>query len=221
MKHLLLMLCMLLLLLPLAAEVVGKIYFVSGTVEYKENLNAPFKVATRNMQVHMDGYLKTGLAAKAEINFDNGARAVVEQNKNTGIRLLLEEANAQGGWSDKVKRQIKNLSLPQNRESSAVAGIRRTEAQAEKKSDYFWEIEEAADLQTAMSFYDQGKYTEAIPLLAKVIEQGPLLEDAEISHLLLAMIYEEQQNPIARDKHLSTLRKDFPHSQFLDNLPGK
>ncbi|HPF08168.1 MAG: hypothetical protein PHY21_05345 [Candidatus Cloacimonetes bacterium] len=221
MKNLFLTIVLVLLLLPIAAEVVGKIQFIVGTVEYKESLNAPYKAASKGMQIHKDGYLKTGLAAKAEIVFDNGAFSELAQNQSISINKLYDEACTSGSWSDKLKRQMKNLSLPNRKETSSVAGIRRDEAEVQKKSYYYWDEVESVDFSAARDMYEQKKYSDAVPMLLKVIEQNPLQPEAEISHLLLILIYEEQQKPIARDKHTALLRKDFPHSQYLELLPGK
>ena len=213
------LICMAICTVALFAEGIGTISFVLGTVEYRPNQNSTFVSATRNMSVSLDGFIRTDLGAKAEIIFTGGALGKVEANKVVGIRQLYEEASAAGAWSSKVKRQLKNLSLPSKKEASSVAGIRRSEAQVQKTSAYFWAMPEQALFEDAMAKYEAGKLSEAIPILERVIEQDPLSRDAELSHLLLGLIHDELRDPEQRDKHLGILRKDFPHSQFLDSLP--
>lgn len=215
MKHLLLIIGLAMFLANLGAEVLGSFNFVLGSVEYKESQNSSPKTASKNMPVHRDGYLSTALAARAEILFSNGSIAKVEQNKKVSIRELFAESSVQGSWSDKMKRQLKSITLPQKREATTVAGIRRNEAVVQKESDYYWEVEETADVQDALSLLERKQYREAIAIFIQVIEQAPLLREAEISHAALAIIYAEQDNLSARDQHLEYLSRDFPHSKFL------
>ncbi|HPI25138.1 MAG TPA: hypothetical protein PLO57_01635 [Candidatus Cloacimonadota bacterium] len=215
------LICMAICTVALFAEGIGTISFVLGTVEYRPNQNSTFVSATRNMSVSLDGFIRTDLGAKAEIIFTGGALGKVEANKVISIRQLYEEASAAGAWSSKVKRQLKNLSLPSSKEASTVAGIRRSEAVVKETSDYFWAVPELASFSDAMMKYESGKLSEAIPVLQKVIAQDPLTRDAELSHLLLGLIHEELNNPAERDKHLNTLKMDFPHSQFLPDLPAQ
>jgi hypothetical protein len=76
------------------------------------------------------------------------------------------------------------------------------------------------DVDEALGKYEEEKYLEAMPLLLKVIEQDPLNHDAEISHLALILIYEELGEIAKRDKQITILKKDFPSSQFIQDLPG-
>jgi tetratricopeptide (TPR) repeat protein len=205
----------------LRAEVLGTLKFFQGNVEYKDSPNSALIPATLNMPVHRNGVLKTGLAAKAEISFNNGSHITLEQNKTAAISKLFEDANAKGSWSDKMKRQLNNLSLPKDREASSVAGIRRSEVVLQQQSDYYWEVEEAADIETALSLYDQKRYSDAIVIFNKVIEQSPLSKEAEVSHMVLALIYEEQGDKPARERHIAKLRSDFPNSRFLEGASDK
>lgn len=218
MKPMIILIAISLLVSGISAEVLGSIKFFQGTVEYKDSPNSSFKNAALNMPVHRDGVVKTGLAARVEISFSNGSHISVEQNKSLSISKLYEEANASGSWSDKMKRQLNNLSLPKNREASSVAGIRRSEVELEKASDLYWEVEELAGIESALSLYEQKRFPEAISLFDQIVLQAPLSKEAELSHMVLALIYEEQGNATARSRHLSKLRSDFPNSRFLEGL---
>jgi hypothetical protein len=208
------------LLISLAfAQELGTIRFVIGTVEYQKHQNQAFKPVLKDMPVQLEWNIKTALAASAEILWNDGSVTVVEQNQNLSIRDLYEDATAKASWRNKLKRKIGNLRLTKDSESSTVAGIRRSEAEAEEKADLYWGFEELVDLGVAIAKYEEEKHEEAIPLLLKVIEQDPLQKDAEISHVVLILIYDQLGNISDRDRQVEILKTDFPSSQFLKDLP--
>jgi len=220
MKKVFLSLVFILPILALNAEIVGSIKFFLGNVEYKESPNASFRTATLNMPVHSSGVLRTALAAEAEIHFTNGAIARVEANKTLSISKIMDAANQKGSWNDKLKRQMKNLKISDNRRAGSVAGIRRTEAELIQKDDYFWAMPEPASYERALTLFESGQYSEAIPILEKVIEQAPLHSEAELSHIMLILIYEEETRTEDRNRHIRVLKNDFPQSHFLQDLPN-
>ncbi|MCB5262589.1 MAG: hypothetical protein LHW64_06445 [Candidatus Cloacimonetes bacterium] len=220
MKKIILIQVLILLIALAFAQPVGSVRFFIGTVEYQENQNQAFKAVCKDMPVALNGNLKTALAASVEILWSDGTVSTVEQNKNVSIRAIYEEASAKTNWNTKLKRQVKNLRLTKDGKASSVAGIRRTEAEVEEKADLFWGVPKMVDVDEALGKYEEEKYLEAMPLLLKVIEQDPLNHDAEISHLALILIYEELGEIAKRDKQITILKKDFPSSQFIQDLPG-
>lgn len=217
MRRTILIICLLAAFSLLSAEYLGNVKFILGQVEYKESQNATYKKANLNMPLDSEGWLKTGLAAKVEISFTDGSQAVLEQNSTRKISDLYEAASA--GKGAKMKRRLQSISHTKNRELTGVAGIRRSEAHLERKSDYYWEFEDLAELSTALELYEEDKLDEAIEILEKVIEQAPLSREAELAHATLILIYEELGNKAQYDEHVRLLRQDFEHSIFLEDLP--
>lgn len=215
MKRYLIIALFMLLFLSLTAKEIGKIAFFAGDVQYKTGKNAAFQKATLNMPVSMDGYVKVGLAAEADIVFNNNSRYSIKQNQNLSIREIYEMASQKGGVS-KLKQQYSKLSLTNAREAGTTAGIRRYEVGLGDEDGFFWGDDEAPSLMQAQLFFENEEFEDAIPLLEEVIDYDPLSADAELGHVILIMIYDEQGNDELRDEHIDFLREYFPQSQYLE-----
>lgn len=215
MKRYLMIALLMLLFLSLGAQEVGKIAFFAGDVQYKTSKNASFQKATLNMPVSMEGYVKVGLAAEADIVFNNNSRYSIKQNQNLSIREIYEIASQKGGVS-KLKQQYSKLSLTNAREASTTAGIRRYEVDMVEEDDLFWFEEEPPSLKHAQLLFENEEYEEAILMLDEVIDFDPLSSDAELGHVILIMIYDEQGEEELRDEHIDFLREYFPQSQYLE-----
>lgn len=215
MKRYLIITLFMLLILSLAAQEVGKIAFFAGDVQYKTGKNTAFKKANLNMAISMDGYIKVGLAAEADIVFDNGGRHVIKQNQTVSVREIFELASQKGGIS-KLKQQVSKLSLINRPEATTTAGIRRHEVGLDGEVTYFWGDEEVPSLMQAQLFFEEEEYEQAIPLLEEVIDYDPLSEDAELGHAILIIIYEEQGKEELKDEHIGFLRRFFPQSHYLE-----
>lgn len=201
-----------------AAEVVGKIRFQIGEVQYRETQNQSYKLTTLGISIHKEGYLKTGPGSSVEVQWNNGSVSKVESNTQIAISKLLADASVSANWNSKLKARIKNLQT-QKRSASSEAGIRREEAEVKKESQLFWYQDTIYDLQEAIDYYEQNDFTKAIPVFEGVIQQGPLKKEAELSHAYLILIYEVQGNKLKLKKHIELLKADFPNSTTLDSLP--
>lgn len=218
MKRTLITLIIALTVVCLFSEVVGKIRFMVGEVQYKEGLNLSYKNATMNTPVHREGYFKTGPGSSVEVQWTNGSVSTVEANSQLAISKLLLDASTNANWKNKLWDKVNNLKTT-NRSASAVAGIRREEAEVKKESELFWFQETIYYLQDAVDLYDRNEYARAIPIFEGVIQQAPLKKDAELSHAYLIMIYDELGDKVKQKKHIELLKADFPNSSTLDSLP--
>ncbi len=202
----------------LCSEVVGKIRFMVGEVQYKEGLNLTYKTATLNAQVHREGFLKTGPGSSVEVQWANGSVATVAANSQVAITKLLADASTDANWKNRLWDKVNNLKTT-NRSASSVAGIRREEAEVKKQSQLYWYQDNTYYLQDGIELFDNQEYPKAIPIFEGVIQQGPLKKDAELAHAYLIMIYEELGDKVNRQKHVELLKADFPSSSTLDSLP--
>jgi tetratricopeptide (TPR) repeat protein len=198
---------------------VGKINFFLGEVQMKDNQNLAYKTATMNAVVHQEGYVKTGPDASLEIKWTNGCVSKVDPNKQLSIAKLLEEANANPNWRNKLANKASGLKLQSKQSAKSVAGIRRDEVEVKKESSLFWYTETPLVIDDAIAFFDNKNYTSAIPIFEGVIEQGPLKRDAELAHTYLILIYDELGDKTKMKQHVETLKADFPESSTLDSLP--
>ena len=152
------------------------------------------------------------------MQWTNGSVSTVEANSQLAISKLLLDASTNANWKNKLWDKVNNLKTT-NRSASAVAGIRREEAEVKKESELFWFQETIYYLQDAVDLYDRNEYARAIPIFEGVIQQAPLKKDAELSHAYLIMIFDELGDKVKQKKHIELLKADFPNSSTLDSLP--
>jgi len=219
MKKVLLAAIILLAISVLPAEIVGKIRFLLGEVQYKDTQNLSYKIASLNTQVNSDGFIKTGPDATAEIQWTNGSVTIVEANKQMSISKLLAEANSNTNWKNKMWDRVNNLKQQNKQGARSVAGIRREEAEVKQESQLFWYMDEVPDFDAAVVLYDKGDFSKAIPIFEDVITFAPLKREAELSHAYLILIYSELGDKVKQKKHVNLLKADFPNSPTLDSLP--
>jgi len=198
---------------------VGKIRFLVGEVQYKTSLNLTYKPATLNMEVEPEGYIKTGPDSKAEIQWNNGIKSVINANTQINISKLQADALNNPNYRINLRDRINNLRVQnEKRDANQVAGIRKKEEEIIPESELFW-YSEQYNVKDALTFMDAKNYPQAIEIFEKVIEQSPLDKDAELSHICLIMIYDEQGDKVNLQKHIKQLKEDFPDSSALDSLP--
>jgi len=198
---------------------VGKIRFLVGEVQYKTSLNLTYKPATLNMEVEPEGYIKTGPDSKAEIQWNNGIKSVINANTQINISKLQADALNNPNYRINLRDRINNLRVQnEKRDANQVAGIRKKEEEIIPESELFW-YSEQYNVRDALTFMDAKNYPQAIEIFEKVIEQSPLDKDAELSHICLIMIYDEQGDKVNLQKHIKQLKEDFPDSSALDSLP--
>jgi len=198
---------------------VGKIRFLVGEVQYKTSLNLTYKPATLNMEVEPEGYIKTGPDSKAEIQWNNGIKSVINANTQINISKLQADALNNPNYRINLRDRINNLRVQnEKRDANQVAGIRKKEEEIIPESELFW-YSEQYNVKDALTFMDAKNYPQAIEIFEKVIEQSPLDKDAELSHTCLIMIYDELGDKINLQKHIKQLKEDFPDSSALDSLP--
>ncbi len=205
--------------IQLGASQVGKIRFILGEVQYRQNQNQPYKSATLELPVAEDGFLKTGPDSSVEVLWIGGGTTTVPANRQVGIRKLLEEASAKQNWKNKLENKVGNLKLQNKRRASSTAGIRRDEAEVSRDSLLYWYIDEQQDIAEPITLYETKQYNKAITLFEKVIYQAPLKKDAELSHAYLILIYDALGDTAKLKKHVALLKQDFPESTTLDSLP--
>ena len=169
---------------------VGKINFPVGEVYYQANINQPYKPVSINMALSDTGYLKTGLGSSVEVLWNNGTTSTVPANRVVSIKNLMNEANT-----------------------------RRSEAQVQDKGLLYWHAEPLQDIDECIELFNSRQFARAIPLFNKVIEQSPLMKDAELAHAYLLIIYEELGDLQMLKKHIDTLKQDFPSSSLIESLP--
>ena len=198
---------------------VGKIRFLVGEVQYKTSLNLTYKPATLNMEVEPEGYIKTGPDSKAEIQWNNGIKSVINANTQINISKLQADALNNPNYRINLRDRINNLRVQnEKRDANQVAGIRKKEEEIIPESELFW-YSEQYNVKDALTFMDAKNYPQAIEIFEKVIEQSPLDKDAELSHTCLIMIYDELGDKVNLQKHIKQLKEDFPDSSALDSLP--
>ena len=198
---------------------VGKIRFLVGEVQYKTSLNLTYKPATLDMEVEPEGYIKTGPDSKAEIQWNNGIKSVINANTQINISKLQADALNNPNYRINLRDRINNLRVQnEKRDANQVAGIRKKEEEIIPESELFW-YSEQYNVKDALTFMDAKNYPQAIEIFEKVIEQSPLDKDAELSHICLIMIYDEQGDKVNLQKHIKQLKEDFPDSSALDSLP--
>ena len=198
---------------------VGKIRFLVGEVQYKTSLNLTYKPATLNMEVEPEGYIKTGPDSKAEIQWNNGIKSVINANTQINISKLQADALNNPNYRINLRDRINNLRVQnEKRDANQVAGIRKKEEEIIPESELFW-YSEQYNVRDALTFMDAKNYPQAIEIFEKVIEQSPLDKDAELSHTCLIMIYDELGDKVNLQKHIKQLKEDFPDSSALDSLP--
>jgi len=198
---------------------VGKIRFLVGEVQYKTSLNLTYKPATLNMEVEPEGYIKTGPDSKAEIQWNNGIKSVINANTQINISKLQADALNNPNYQINLRDRINNLRVQnEKRDANQVAGIRKKEEEIIPESELFW-YSEQYNVKDALTFMDAKNYPQAIEIFEKVIEQSPLDKDAELSHTCLIMIYDELGDKVNLQKHIKQLKEDFPDSSALDSLP--
>jgi tetratricopeptide (TPR) repeat protein len=198
---------------------VGKINFPVGEVYYQANINQPYKPVSINMALSDTGYLKTGLGSSVEVLWNNGTTSTVPANRVVSIKNLMNEANTQQSLRKKLESKMGNLRLQSNRLVSSEAGIRRSEAQVQDKGLLYWHAEPLQDIDECIELFNSRQFARAIPLFNKVIEQSPLMKDAELAHAYLLIIYEELGDLQMLKKHIDTLKQDFPSSSLIESLP--
>ena len=170
---------------------VGKIRFLVGEVQYKTSLNLTYKPATLNMEVEPEGYIKTGPDSKAEIQWNNGIKSVINANTQINISKLQADALNNPNYRINLRDRINNLRVQnEKRDANQVAGIRKKEEEIIPESELFW-YSEQYNVKDALTYMDAKNYPQAIEIFEKVIEQSPLDKDAELSHICLIMIYDE------------------------------
>ncbi len=217
-KTFLIILLILLAAMCLANDVVGKIRFLVGEVQYKESQNLNYKTTLLNALVHKEGYFKTGPGSSVEIQWNNGSVSVINASTQVAVSKVMADAANNANWKNKMWDKVNNLKT-QNRSAGTVAGIRRDEAEVKKESQLFWYQDALYDIQAGIDHYDKGEYTQAIPIFEGVIQQGPLKKDAEISRAYLIMIYDELGDKTKQKQQVDLLKADFPHSSMLESLP--
>ncbi len=218
-KYIGLSIVLMILLLPLSGQSLGKIRFVLGDVQYRSNPNAPWKTASLNAEVEPNSVIKTGLESSVEILWDTNLSSTVTANKTVSMRTLYDETNQKQKWANQVKGKASAMNLKAKQRATTVAGIRRDEVEIKSQSELYWDMEPLQNIDEAISLYESQKYTEAILKFQKVIEQGPLKKDAEIAHSFLILIYKEQANTTAMKAEIKTLKADFPNSEILESIP--
>lgn len=213
MRKLCFVFALLLLFSFLCAEQVGSIRFVLGDVQYKEQPGSAFQKAKIDSPVSLSGEIFTGKGAAVEIMWKDGNVSKVDAEQSVSIRKLHEELS-QEGWADKLKRKLSAIITEKKPKESSVAGIRRDEVSINKASELYWSSEDSAEFDKAYKLFEEDKLDEAIELLEKVIEQDPLKDQADMSHALLILIYEQQGNSEKMQEHLEIWKKDFPNSKL-------
>jgi tetratricopeptide (TPR) repeat protein len=131
----------------------------------------------------------------------DGNVSKVAAEQSVSIRKLHEELS-QESWADKLKRKLSAIMTEKKPKESSVAGIRRDEVSINKASELYWSSEDSAEFDKAYKLFEEDKLDEAIELLEKVIEQDPLKDQADMSHALLILIYEQQGNSEKMQEHL-------------------
>ncbi len=203
----------------ISAAQVGKISFIVGEAYYRVNINQPYKPVSMNMPISDTGYLKTGLDSSVEVLWSNGTSSTLTANRQISLKSLMAEANSKQSLRKKLENKMGNLRLQSNRLISSEAGIRRSEAEVQDKSLLYWHAEPLQSIAECIELFDSKQYARAIPLFNKVIEQSPLMKDAELAHAYLMIIYEEMGNTAMLQKHIDILKQDFPGSTLIESLP--
>ena len=171
------------------------------------------------MEVEPEGYIKTGPDSKAEIQWNNGIKSVINANTQINISKLQADALNNPNYRINLRDRINNLRVQnEKRDANQVAGIRKKEEEIIPESELFW-YSEQYNVKDALTFMDAKNYPQAIEIFEKVIEQSPLDKDAELSHICLIMIYDELGDKVNLHKHIKQLKEDFPDSSALDSLP--
>jgi len=202
----------------LNAAPVGKIRFILGDVQYKENQNAAWKKAILNQNVEASASFKTGVDSKVEILFTGNQSYTIQARNTIAVKKIQLDMQSQQKWTAQVREKASNMSLQNKQRNTSVAGIRREEAEI-KKSDLYWYIPPRQDIQEALDLMDLKEYQIAITKFELVIEQGPLKKDAEIARTMLILIYDELKDKPRQKLHYEALKRDFPQSELLRSMP--
>lgn len=205
----------------LTAVIVGKIRFINGEVLYRENQNRPYTKTTIGAAIHDSGYIKTGIDSEAEITWNNNTVDILEANSEYSITKLLEKANSQPSFRNKLWNNLNSLKLQNTRRATSVAGIRREEAEVEKDKQLFWSTEDSINIEEAISLYDAGNLDGAIKMFEQIIYQGPLSKNAELAHAYLILIYTDQGKNELAEKQIKILQTDFPGSTVLNTTTNE
>ncbi len=219
MKKILLILTIAFITANVMAQILGKIRFPVGDVQYRKDQNSPWRTAEINQDIEPNSQIKTGLDSSAEVIWNSNVTTTISAGKTVSMKTLYDEANKKQKWVTQVKEKTENMSLPSKQKAATVAGIRRDEVEIKSQGELFWDMEPLQSLDEAIRNFETNELTIAIPKFKKVIEQGPLKKDAEIAHSYLIMIYEEQKNTSAMKLQIEALRSDFPKSQILEFIP--
>ena len=212
-------LLLLVILVSLSAQDLGKIRFVLGDVQYRSSQNSPWKAATINASVEPNSIIKTGLDSSVEILWNSSLSSTIGANKTTVMRTLYDETHQKQKWVTQIKGKANTMNLQAKQRATTVAGIRREEVVIKSQSELYWDMEPLQKIDDAIALYEAKKYPEAIALFQKIIDQGPLKKDAEIAHSYLIVIYQEQANIRAMKEQIETLKADFPNSEILESIP--
>ena len=208
------------IVLFLFADSVGKIRFMVGEIQYKASPNLTYKKATLNMEVHSEGFIKTGPDSKAEIQWANGNVSIINANTEIRISKLQAEASSNPNYRNKLWDRMNTSRVQSNKnQANNVAGIRREEVEVFPESQLYWYSEPKYKLEEAFTYFDAKDYQQAAELFEKIIEQAPLSKDAELSHTCLIIIYDQFGDSIKLKQHIKQLKEDFPDSSALDSLP--
>ncbi|HPN40202.1 MAG TPA: hypothetical protein PKX36_01615 [Candidatus Cloacimonadota bacterium] len=202
----------------LTAAPVGKIRFILGDVQYKENQNAPWKKASLNQSVEATASFKTGVDSKVEIIFNSNQSFIIQAKNTIAVKKIQQDMQSQQKWTSQVREKASNMSLQNKQKNTSVAGIRREEAEI-KKSDLYWYIPPRQEIQEAIDLMDLKEFQQAIPKFELVIEQGPLKKEAEIARTMLIIIYDELKDKPRQKLHYDALKRDFPQSELLRSMP--
>jgi hypothetical protein len=205
----------------LCAEKAGSVKFVMGNVKYKPNNNSAFVKLRLNDALQMDGTLKIEMDSEIEILWTDNTTSNFKDNQTVQIRSMYEKTHKRSSWINTLKDRVNQLSLDNKQEAISVAGVRRDEAEVKTESELYWDAGSPVSLDKAVELFELQKYTDAIPLFLKVIEQGPLQRNAETARGYLILGYDKINDLKNRDLQIQKLQEDFPNSTLMDNLDIK
>ncbi|MDP2172957.1 MAG: hypothetical protein Q8M98_00155 [Candidatus Cloacimonadaceae bacterium] len=206
----------------LCASGVGKIRFLLGDVQYRDNQNTTWKKAVIGQNLEMTGMIKTGIDSSVEILWTNNQSTILDAKVSAvTIKKLVQDNQSKQKWTSQVREKASNMNLQSKHGNTQAAGIRREEADLEIQTELFWDIAPRQDIQEAIDLFDLQKYALAIPLFELVVAQGPLKKKAEVARTYLILIYEDQKDVPNRQKQIEALRMDFPNSDILLSLPAQ
>lgn len=218
MKHFLTVICLLAGLVVLTAAPVGKIKFILGDVQYRENQNSPWKNAVLYQGVEATASFRTGVDSQVDISIGKNQSYTINSKTTITVKKIQQELQSQQKWSAQVREKASNMSLQDKKKETSIAGIRREEAEV-RKSELYWYIPPRQDIQEALDQFDLKEYQKAIPMFEAVIEQGPLKNTAEVARAMLVLIYEELKDLPRQREQYQALKRDFPRSELLRSMP--